>query len=409
MAELNTVADIRGGATPRRDYPAYWNGDIPWATPTDLPALGEGISELDSTTEAISNEGLGSCSAQLLPPGTVLFSSRATIGKVGIAAVPLATNQGFANLIPKSGVESRYLAWSLYHNADRIAGLAGSTTFREVSKSAFGRFRIPIPPLSEQRGIVNILDQADRLRRLRAEADAKAARILPALFIKMFGDPATNPMGWPVAALRHFLSRVKRRDPKRSPETRFVYVDIASIDNQTGRIASTKKLFGHEAPGRARQIVWKNDVLVSTVRPYLRASAMVPNELDGQIGSTGFCVLRSATGCGYGYLYTLTRMPWFTEQLNARARGASYPAVTDQDIWNLRVPVPDDSSLLSSADSIVRETLAMQETQKRNSVKIQGIFDELLGRILEGEHAFSWCRRNYKQTREYMVLPSESP
>ncbi len=198
MAELNTVAEIRGGATPRRDNPIYWNGDIPWVTPTDLPALGEGISELDSTTEAITNEGLASCSARLLPPGTVLFSSRATIGKVGIATVPLATNQGFANFIPKSGVESRYLAWCLHHAADRVAGLAGSTTFKEVSKSSFGRFRIPIPPLSEQRHIVDILDQADRLRRLRAEGDAKAARILPALFIEMFSDPATNPMGWPV-------------------------------------------------------------------------------------------------------------------------------------------------------------------------------------------------------------------
>ena len=201
MAELNTVADIRGGATPRRDNPVYWNGDIPWVTPTDLPALGEGVSELDSTAEAITNEGLASCSARLLPPGTVLFSSRATIGKVGIATVPLATNQGFANFIPKSGLDSRYLAWRLHHDADRIAGLAGSTTFKEVSKSSFGRFRIPIPPLSEQRRIINVLDQADRLRRLRAEADAIAARMLPALFIKMFGDLATNPMGWTVALL----------------------------------------------------------------------------------------------------------------------------------------------------------------------------------------------------------------
>ena len=160
--------------------------------------LGEGIAELDSTPEAITSEGLASCSASLLPPGTVLFSSRATIGKVGIATVPLGTNQGFANFIPKPGLESRYLAWCLYYNANRIAGLSGSTTFKEVSKSSLKRFRIPIPPLAEQRRIVDILDQTDRLRRLRSDADAKAARILPALFIRMFGDPATNPMGWPV-------------------------------------------------------------------------------------------------------------------------------------------------------------------------------------------------------------------
>lgn len=200
--ELARVADIRGGATPRRNNAAYWGGDIPWLTPTDLPANGTGITDVIATENYITEQGLSSCSATLLPVGTVLFSSRASIGKLGIAGVPLATNQGFANFIPRPEIDSRYLAWCLHFHADQIAGLAGSTTFKEVSKSALRTFRIPLPPLSEQRRIVEILDQADRLRRLRAEADAKVERILPALFIKMFGDPATNPMGWPVVPLR---------------------------------------------------------------------------------------------------------------------------------------------------------------------------------------------------------------
>ncbi|MGH3090658.1 MAG: restriction endonuclease subunit S, partial [Rubrobacteraceae bacterium] len=132
MVELDRAAEIRGGATPRRDNPDYWGGDVPWLTPTDLPPVGAGVIEVGATAEAITEDGLASCSASLLPPGTVLFSSRATIGKIGIAVVPLATNQGFANLIPRLGVESRYLAWCLHFHADRIAGLAGTTTFKEV-------------------------------------------------------------------------------------------------------------------------------------------------------------------------------------------------------------------------------------------------------------------------------------
>ena len=214
--ELDSAADIRGGATPRRDNPAYWNGDIPWVTPTDLPALGEGIVEVENTGDAITEKGLASCSASLLPPGTVLFSSRASIGKIGIATVPLTTNQGFANLIPRPSLESRYLAWCLHFHANRIAGLAGSTTFKEVTKSALKRFRIPLPPLSEQRRIVEILDQADRLRRLRTDADAKAARVLPALFIRMFGDSATNPMGWPTAPLGDAIVETQYGTSKRA-------------------------------------------------------------------------------------------------------------------------------------------------------------------------------------------------
>ena len=197
--ELDSVAEIRGGATPRRHDPAYWNGDIPWVTPSDLPAHDDGIADVvDSTTSSITEAGLASCSASLLPPGTVLFSSRASIGKIGIASVPLTTNQGFANLIPRPTLNPRYLAWCLHFHADRIAVLAGSTTFKEVAKSALKRFLIPLPSLCEQRRIVEILDQADRLRRLRAKVDAKADRIVPALFVKMFGDSDTNPMRWPV-------------------------------------------------------------------------------------------------------------------------------------------------------------------------------------------------------------------
>ncbi len=196
LVELDRVSEVRGGATPRRERPEYWGGAVPWVTPSDLPALGSGIAEVQQTSDTITTDGLDSCSASLLPPGTVLFSSRATIGKIGIAAVPLATNQGFANLIPRPEVDARYLAWCLFFNADRIATLAGSTTFKEVTKSALKRFRIPLPPPSEQRRIVELLDQTDCVRRLRVEANAKAERILPAIFFKMFGDPATNPKGW---------------------------------------------------------------------------------------------------------------------------------------------------------------------------------------------------------------------
>ena len=96
--ELGSAAEMRGGATPRRDNPAYWNGDIPWVTPSDLPPPAKGILDVENSADAISEEGLDSCSANLLPSGTVLFSSRASIGKIGIAAVPLTTNQGFATI-----------------------------------------------------------------------------------------------------------------------------------------------------------------------------------------------------------------------------------------------------------------------------------------------------------------------
>ena len=212
---LDRVAQVSGGSTPKRDKDAYWNGDIPWLTPSDLPAPGTSIVDVLDTANYITREGLTSCSAQLLPPGTVLFSSRATIGKIAIAKIPLATNQGFANFTPNPGVEPRYLAYALRFFTPQIAALAGSTTFKEVNRSTIRKFQIPLPPPSEQRRIVEILDQADVIQRLCVEADEITRRILPALFAEIFGDLSTNLMGWPVNGLGNLVRFVGGGTPSK--------------------------------------------------------------------------------------------------------------------------------------------------------------------------------------------------
>jgi type I restriction enzyme S subunit len=189
VVALDRLAAIVGGSTPRRDEPRNWGPGHFWATPTDLPMPGEGIHVLERTAETITDEGLRSCSTNLLPIGAVLYSTRATIGKLAIANVPVATNQGFNNLIAGPNIYNRYLAYALQFLTPDISRLAGSTTFKEVSRSALRGFKIPVPPVSEQHRIVELLEEADRLRRLRREADTKVARILPALFLKMFEKP----------------------------------------------------------------------------------------------------------------------------------------------------------------------------------------------------------------------------
>lgn len=189
VVPLGQLAEIVGGSTPRRDEPANWGPGHYWATPTDLPMPGEGILALSATTETITPEGLRSCSTNLLPEGTVLYSTRATIGKLAISEVPVATNQGFNNLIAGQAVFNRYLAHALQYFTPDISRLAGSTTFKEVSRSSLRGFKIPVPPLTEQHRIVELLDEAARLRQLSRQADARAARILPALFLHIFGAP----------------------------------------------------------------------------------------------------------------------------------------------------------------------------------------------------------------------------
>ena len=196
---LEEICTVAGGGTPRRSNAAYFGGAIPWATPTDVTGLDSLF--IERTKETITEGGLKDSSARLVPTGTVLMTSRATIGYTAIATQPMATNQGFANLICGERIVPEYLAYWLRDQRDKLMQLAGGTTFREIPKSTLKKVKIPLPPLDEQRCIVDILNRASEIERLRKQAQERLREFIPALFIKMFGDPVENPMGWDVAQL----------------------------------------------------------------------------------------------------------------------------------------------------------------------------------------------------------------
>lgn len=333
--------------------------------------------------------------------GNVLYSKlRPYLNKVvwpqeaGIATTELIP------LRPRPGIlNCAYLTYYLRSNyflpfaQQCVAGVK----MPRIIMAKFWEHCLPLPPLSEQRRIVEILDQADALRKKRAEADAKAERILPALFYRIFGDPATNPMGWDVIPIRSLVSKVDRRNPSDQPDVPFNYIDISGVDGILRRIVEVKTLLGAEAPSRARQVVEANDVLVSTVRPYLRATALVPSHLDNQICSTGFCILRAREDKGFGYLYVLTRLAWFTERLNERARGASYPAVTDNDVLNLYIPYPKDVNIVFAFDDLVSELVASQEQRLLSNKKIESLFSALLHRAFSGDLTARWREARMKE------------
>ncbi|MFC2079520.1 restriction endonuclease subunit S [Candidatus Bipolaricaulota bacterium] len=191
---LSEVCEIVSGATPRRNHPEYWDGDIAWVTPKDIRSL-EG-SVIADTPEKITNEGYKSCSTQLLPAGSVLFSSRAPIGLVAVTGIEMCTNQGFKSLIPGPEVEAGYLYWCLRREGPKIAARSSGTTFSEISRKGMERVKIPLPPLPEQRWIAAILDKADAVRRKRQQTLDLADDFLRSAFLDLFGDPVTNPKGW---------------------------------------------------------------------------------------------------------------------------------------------------------------------------------------------------------------------
>jgi len=249
---LDKCCKIVSGSTPSRNHTDYWEPkDHPWVTPKDLSKLNQPV--LDDTPEYISESGLKSCSTRLLPKGTILFSSRAPIGHVAIAGREMCTNQGFKSLIPRKGMDSRYLYYCMKHLAPRIADMGNGATFKEVSKSVMETIEIPIPFPSdmkkseiEQRRIASILDKADEIRRKRQQAIALTDQLLRSTFLEMFGDPVTNPKGWEekelgeIADIRSGVTKGRRFAGK---ETTLVpYMRVANVQDGHLNLSEIKKV-----------------------------------------------------------------------------------------------------------------------------------------------------------------------
>ena len=147
--------DVLSGGTPRSDVDEYWNGGIPWITLVDLPAE-DLISEIHTTQRTISDLGLQKSAAKIIPANSVVVSSRATIGRIGITRLPLATNQGFRSILIRDSSRAipEYIALALKPLVPTMAALATGGTFTEISKTKFCELQIPLPPLDVQREIV---------------------------------------------------------------------------------------------------------------------------------------------------------------------------------------------------------------------------------------------------------------
>ena len=167
--QLKAIGTIVGGGTPKTNIESYWsNGTINWFTPADLGEI-QGDYAIESTRK-ITPDGLKESSAKLMPPGSILFSSRAPIGYIAISTTKCCTNQGCKSFVPNLDIISTEWAYyAILALTDEIKSRASGTTFKEISGKEMGKTWVPLPPLEEQRRIVEKLNalfkDLDRLTR----------------------------------------------------------------------------------------------------------------------------------------------------------------------------------------------------------------------------------------------------
>jgi type I restriction enzyme, S subunit len=217
-ATMGDVSKVVGGSTPKTSEPAYWGGNIPWVTPDDLSGFTG--KHIERGRRTITQAGYDSCSTQMVPAGTVLFTSRAPIGYVAIASHPVCTNQGFKSFVCGPEMDAEYVYWYLRASTELARSMASGTTFLELSGKAAARIPVPVPPLAEQGPIVDAIET--QLGRSGAagetirEARRKLDRYRAAVFRSALGLNGGRPASWPLRRVDEIGSVYIGGTPKRS-------------------------------------------------------------------------------------------------------------------------------------------------------------------------------------------------
>lgn len=362
IADLGTVI---GGATPstkRLEY--YENGSIAWITPKDLSTFRGRYIRCGERN--ITEIGLKSCSTQLLPKNTVLFSSRAPIGYIAIAENELCTNQGFKSVIPNENTDPLFLYYLLKYNKNKIESMGSGTTFKEVSGNTLKNIVVSVPRDKKvQEQISSILgaidDKIEANEKINNNLAKQAKTIYQAWFEKFILSNGSCPPTW----------------------KRGILADIANITSgKRPPNKSDKKMKGFEIP-----LVGATSIVGFTNKAnYINKILVI-----GRVGTHGViqrinspCWTSDNTLVMTSNLYEYTYQVLQKIDYRAINRGSTQPLITQADMNKVDILIPDNQTL-HEFELIVGQLMQMYETNLIENTKLAELRDYLLPRLISGE------------------------
>jgi type I restriction enzyme S subunit len=379
--KLGDICQIFTGGTPPRTKREYFGGGIPWVKITDML---QGV--VVATAETLTEVGISNSSAKLLPSGTVLISIFATIGRTAVLDIEAATNQAIAGVVPKNTdqLEPRYLRYFLDSKHGELNRAARGVAQPNINQSILKALDVPLPPLPEQRRIVDLLSRAEGIVRLRREAEKKAAELIPALFLDMFGDPATNPKGWAAATLGDLIvdgpqNGLYKHSSHYGVGTPILRID-AFYDGQVRDMKALKrvKLTPEEL---TRFQLRPRDLVINRVNSpeYLGKSTIIPPLDEATVFESN--MMRFAVDGSRvlpEYVIELLQTAYTRGHFLSNAKHAiNQSSINQEDVKSLRVPIP---SLSKQQDFVgkVEQVRSIQSQQSPATAKAQATLDALL-------------------------------
>lgn len=375
--EIADLGNVVGGATPSTKKIEYYNGEIPWITPKDLSDHKSRF--INRGERNITLEGLRSCSTQILPKNTVLFSSRAPIGYVAIAANDLCTNQGFKSVIPNDKTDFMFLFYLLKYNKDAIENMASGTTFKEVSGATMRKIVVRVPDLETQKKIAKVLSALDDKIELNNQINKNLEEQANALFERQFINNDNLPVNWTQGCLldiADYLNGLAMQNFR--PSDNEIGLPVLKIKElRQGLCDDNSELCSPSI--KSEYIVHDGDVIFSW-----SGSLLVDLWCGGTCGLNQhlFKVTSNKYDKWYYYLWTKHHLEHFIGVAADKATTMGH--IKRGDLLNAKVVIPSESDY-KSMSSIFKPIIEKFVTNRIENRRLALIRDAILPKLMSGE------------------------
>jgi type I restriction enzyme S subunit len=392
IVKLGDVAEISsGGSAPQGDN--YFNGKNPFIRVQHIDREDDRVIKWD----LITDDAVKKYKLKIYPKGAIVFpKSGASIYLEKRATLPIdayIVSHLCAVISNDKNVNKKFLFYELRNielSKDKADG------YPTLNLSEVKNVKVIIPSLLEQQKISFVLSKIQQAIEQQHKIIETARELKKSIMNKLFTEGLHGeeqketeiglmPKSWRIETVINIVEKTKQKNPSQTPELTFKYIDVSGISNEFYKIIEYRTYNGSKAPSRARKLVQTDDVLFATVRPTLRRMAYIDEKYNGEICSTAFCVLRSKKSILSSlYLYYCVQRDEFIEELAKLQRGASYPAITDNDVKRQQIPLSsfreqnEITDILSSIDKKIFQAESKKQT-------LQALFKTMLNQLMTGK------------------------
>lgn len=368
--KLKDVATIIGGSTPKTSVPEFWGGPHFWVTPAEL----DGRKFISSTERTISDAAVKATNLTLLPVDTVLLSSRAPIGKVAIATVPMYCNQGFKNIVCGDNLNNGFVYYFLKHNVDYLNSLGSGATFKEISKRVVENISIPLPSVEEQHHIVTELDLLSEIIDSKNAQLRDLSALAQSIFFEMFGDVELKEKNKTLDSVCSIVGRIGFRGYTRDdfvdgPEQGAISLSPGNIIDGEMDYSKCSYVTWEKYEQSPEIMIQNGDILVVKTGSSYGKTALVEHLPHKATINPQFVVLKDIQ-IDTEYLKAFLSTPYARRMYERYVIGTAIPTFSQKKLGSLPLFIPSKEQQVSFSSrvaaikeqrEIIRESLCMTE------------------------------------------------